>query len=69
MTLIRLLLLLSLFAPAAYRLATDDGNGLDPHGGPRPAALTCDEGNGLDPHGGRCTTNALDAGVRMDPNG
>jgi hypothetical protein len=70
MTLFRLLLLLAVLAPAAYRIATDDGAGLDPHGGVRSTARTCgDEGNGFDPHGGPCTTNALDAGVRMDPNG
>ncbi|HYH10064.1 MAG TPA: hypothetical protein VEK11_23645 [Thermoanaerobaculia bacterium] len=43
---------------------TDEGNGLDPHGNPRPKAgclidpngctattLSADEGNGIDPHG------------------
>lgn len=70
MALFRLLLLLTLFSPFTWRAATDDGNGFDPHGNPRPTSLTCDEGNGLDPHGGRCNqTNALDEGWLIDPNG
>lgn len=70
MALFRLLLLLSLMAPFAFRAATDDGNGFDPHGKPGTSSLTCDDGNGLDPHGGRCTSrNSLDKGVLIDPNG
>lgn len=69
MALFRLLLLLSLFAPFAYRTATDDGRGIDPNGRPLAASSTCDEGSGLDPHGGRCTNNTLDGGGAMDPNG
>jgi hypothetical protein len=70
MALLRLLLLLSLFAPIAFRAATEDGNGLDPHGRPGTTSLTCDEGSGLDPHGGRCTRpNNLDQGGLIDPNG
>ncbi|HEU4888299.1 MAG TPA: hypothetical protein VFV49_10455 [Thermoanaerobaculia bacterium] len=70
MTLFRLLLLLALFAPFAFRAATDDGNGFDPHGRPTTGSLSCDDGSGLDPHGGRCTTrNNLDHGASIDPNG
>ena len=70
MILLRLLLLLSLISPFTWRAATDEGNGFDPHGTPRPASATCDDGNGFDPHGGPCRpTNALDAGVIIDPNG
>jgi hypothetical protein len=70
MSLFRLLLVLSLLSPFTWRAATDEGNGFDPHGTPRPASLTCDEGSGLDPHGGRCNqTNALDEGWLIDPNG
>jgi hypothetical protein len=70
MTLLRILLLLSIVSPITWRAATDEGNGFDPHGNPRPASATCDEGSGLDPHGGRCTEiNTLDASVIIDPNG
>jgi len=69
MALLRLLLLLSLASPFIGRLTTDEGNGFDPHGNPRPTSLTCDEGNGLDPHGGRCTGTTMNAGVIIDPNG
>jgi hypothetical protein len=71
MALFRLLLLLALFSPVIYRAAADDGRGIDPNGRPGITAnsLDCDEGNGLDPHGGCRTTNALDAGVRIDPEG
>ena len=70
MALFRLLLVLSLLSPFNWRAATDDGNGFDPLGNPRPASLTCDEGSGLDPHGGRCTqTQTLDEGWLIDPNG
>ena len=40
-----LVVLLSLFGASL-----DDGNGLDPNGGPRISS-TGDEGNGFDPHG------------------
>lgn len=68
MALFRLFLLLSLFAPVAFRAATDDGNGFDPHGKPGTSSLTCDDGSGLDPHGG-CRPRNLEAGVIIDPNG
>ena len=66
MALLRILLLLSVISQLTWRVATDEGNGFDPHGTPRLSA-TCDEGNGLDPHGGRCTQS--NAGVIIDPNG
>ncbi|MDP9193487.1 MAG: hypothetical protein M3P06_17480 [Acidobacteriota bacterium] len=68
MSLFRLLVLMSLFTPFAYRATTDDGAGLDPHGRPQ-AAAACDDGNGFDPHGGCRPGNALDGGPIMDPNG
>lgn len=67
MALFRMLLLLSLISPLTWRAATDDGNGLDPHGTPKSFSASCDEGSGLDPHGGRCTQS--NAGVIIDPNG
>ena len=67
MALLRILLLLSLISPLTWRVATDEGNGFDPHGTPKPLAASCDEGSGLDPHGGRCTQS--NAGVIIDPNG
>jgi hypothetical protein len=71
MALFRLLLLLALFSPIIYRAATDDGRGIDPNGRPGLASTStnCDEGTGIDPHGGCRTTNGLDAGVRIDPEG
>jgi hypothetical protein len=69
MALFRLLLLLSVLSPFTWRATTDEGNGLDPHGTPRPLSAACDDGSGLDPHGGRCIGNALDGGPHMDPNG
>jgi hypothetical protein len=71
MSLFRLLLFLALLSPIVYRAATDDGRGIDPNGRPgiTTSSTSCDEGNGLDPHGGRCTNAALDAGVRIDPEG
>ena len=70
MALFRLFLLLSLFAPIAFRAATDEGNGFDPHGRPGASSLSCDDGSGLDPHGGRCTRpNNLYQGSGIDPNG
>ena len=48
---------------------SDDGSGLDPHGGTRTAACS-DEGSGLDPHGGPCTrTFSTDEGNGFDPHG
>jgi hypothetical protein len=67
MNLIRLMLVLSFLSPFAWRAATEEGNGFDPHGTPRTASAMCDEGSGLDPHGGRC--NETNAGVIIDPNG
>jgi hypothetical protein len=70
MSLFRLLLLVALLAPIAFRAATDEGNGFDPHGRPATSSLSCDEGSGLDPHGGRCTAaNNLYEGSGIDPNG
>lgn len=71
MALFRLLMLLSLLAPYAFRATTDEGNGFDPHGRPTTSSSICDEGSGLDPHGGRgCTTRSnLDNGPLIDPNG
>ena len=70
MALLRIVLLLSLISQLTWRAATDDGNGFDPHGIPKPLAVSCDDGNGLDPHGGRCTqSSALDEGWLIDPNG
>jgi hypothetical protein len=70
MTLLRLLLLLSVISQLTWRATTDEGNGFDPHGTPKPLSASCDEGSGLDPHGGPCREhNALDAGVRIDPEG
>jgi hypothetical protein len=70
MALFRLFLLLSLLAPFAFRAATDEGNGFDPHGRPGTSSLSCDDGSGLDPHGGRCTpVSNLDDGRGIDPNG
>ncbi len=70
MSWIRLLILVSLLSSLPWRAATEDGNGFDPHGTPKPLAASCDDGSGLDPHGGLCREhNALDAGVRIDPEG
>ena len=71
MALFRLLMFLALLAPFAFRATTYDGNGFDPHGRPTPSSAICDEGSGLDPHGGRgcTTTNNLDDGPFIDPNG
>jgi hypothetical protein len=69
MSLIRLLILVSLLSPPAWRATTDEGVGLDPFGRPIVTSATCDEGNGLDPHGGCRATNTLDSGPIMDPNG
>lgn len=47
-------------------ITTDEGNGLDPHGGTR---LNADNGCGIDPNGG-CRGGALsDQGSGIDPNG
>jgi hypothetical protein len=68
MALLRILLLLSLISSVTWRVATEDGRGIDPNGRPGiSSSATCDEGNGLDPHGGRCTQS--NAGVIIDPNG
>lgn len=58
MTLIRLLLLFTLFTAAI-----DDGSGLDPHGGRQSAPPS---GSCIDPLGG---CNYSDGGGGMDPNG
>jgi hypothetical protein len=68
MSLIRLLILVALLSPMAWRVVTDEGVGIDPFGRPQ-AAAGCDDGNGLDPHGGCRPGHALDGGPIMDPNG
>lgn len=70
MSLMRLLMLLTLLTPYAFRATTDEGNGFDPHGRPTSSSF-CDEGSGLDPHGGRgCTTTTqFNNGPLIDPNG
>ena len=70
MALFRLVYLVALLSPIAWRIVTGDGAGLDPHGRPAIASsASCDEGNGLDPHGGCRNTLSFDDGRGIDPNG
>jgi hypothetical protein len=65
-----LTILMVLLLATRFGIATDEGSGIDPHGGVHDSAQCTDEGNGLDPHGAPCTRafNA-DDGRGIDPNG
>jgi len=64
---LRLALLISLLF--TFTALTDDGVGIDPHGG--RVRATSDRGAGLDPNGGTTTASAVsgDKGLGVDPNG
>ncbi|MGZ5432141.1 MAG: hypothetical protein ACXW5U_30435 [Thermoanaerobaculia bacterium] len=65
-------IILYLLLAGTFALNTDEGSGLDPHGGVRAAACS-DDGNGLDPHGRPCVQQGLtadtDEGNGFDPHG
>lgn len=62
-------LVLYLLLIGTFGVSSDEGSGLDPHGGARIAACG-DEGNGFDPHGRPCTqTLSADEGNGFDPHG
>jgi hypothetical protein len=50
-------------------LSIDDGSGLDPHGGVRPASISGDYGCGIDPNGGCGASFDTDEGNGLDPHG
>ena len=61
---------LYLLLAGIFPVHTDDGTGIDPHGG--ALSVRCgDDGNGLDPHGAPCTTSTFntDEGNGFDPHG
>ncbi len=61
--------LLALISLLATRFVALDGNGFDPHGGPKPGTSTSsDEGPGIDPFG-RAASSAADEGSGLDPHG
>jgi hypothetical protein len=67
MNALRFTLFLALLYSLSLPVRTNEGNGLDPHGG--KSGLAADTGSCIDPWGSPCRGAAIDKGLGIDPNG